>query len=77
MTLDEEYVQFGDDVGPKFLDEEKTLGGHHPFPTILKLTIGPLLFSAALALQDSIDLFFVRKGYMVLKALQSLVFLHP
>ena len=63
MTLDEEHTQFSDETGPKFRDEEEKLSGHHPFPTILKMTIGPMLFSAALALQDSIDLFFVRKGY--------------
>ena len=47
----------------RFLEEEKKLGGSGPFKTIMKMTIGPLLFSTALALQDSIDLFFVNKGY--------------
>ena len=44
-------------------DEERRLGSDSPFVTILKLCIGPLLFSIANGFQDTLDLFFVKKGY--------------
>ena len=44
-------------------DEERRLGSDPPFVTILKLCIAPLLFSIANGFQDTLDLFFVKKGY--------------
>ena len=44
-------------------DEDKRLGGDAPFITILKLCVGPLLFSLASAFQDTFELFLVKKGY--------------
>lgn len=43
--------------------EDLRLGGSSPFVTIMKLCIGPLLFAFINGIQDSIDLFIIKKGF--------------
>ena len=44
-------------------DEEQRLGGSSPLVTIIKLSIGPMLFMTLTGFQDACDLYFVKNGY--------------
>ncbi|EAY08735.1 hypothetical protein TVAG_251610 [Trichomonas vaginalis G3] len=43
--------------------EDIRLGGSSPFVTIMKLCISPLLFAIFSGVQDSIDLYIIKKGF--------------